>query len=116
MYFITVDSNNVINGIYNGDMDTVQRTTLEPTPGSVRVPDGAIPITDMCLAKLRTTPIGKVYKWDAAASCVVEAPLNNLEEAQRQLLEKSSLTLIEQENSRILGLTLEQVLSELGGE
>ena len=115
MHYITIDADNKVTGIYDGSRDTINRITLEPTPNSVQIPAGAIPIQEECLAKLRTLSYGVDYKWDSNSNCIVEDTISDEEEAKRQLLEKNTPALVAQEHVRISALTLPQVLAELGG-
>lgn len=114
MYFITVDENQIVTGVYNGDMDYVHRITGDPIRGARPIPDDAIRITTDCYNTVRNAPPGSIVKQDLVQEClVVENPLT-LEGKRAKLKSIKEAAALEAEYTRIDGLTEAEIDAELG--
>lgn len=112
MYFITIDANGYVTGLYNGDRDYVHRITGEPIAGAVKVPDGAILIGEPCVSVVRSAQPLFYAKWDG--SCVIIEERASELEFRKQLEVQRLEALQTAEVDRINNLTLAEVKAELG--
>lgn len=114
MYFITVDSNNYLTGVYDGSLDYVHRITGDPIEGAFQVPDGAILITDMCMQMIRTAAPNTVPKWDPATSCIIQEADLTVEGKRNQLYSSRIDDVLTAEQTRVDALTEAELDAELG--
>jgi hypothetical protein len=113
MYFITVDVDGYLTGMYDGSKDYIHRVTGEPIKDARPLPDGSIPIGDTCITKIRTAYPLHVAKWDG--TCVVHEPQSDLAILQEELLSLRTTTYMESQKDAISGMSAEQIRTELGG-
>lgn len=113
MIYITVDEFNVITGVYDGSMDYIHRVTGEPIKGAVKVPDGAVYITEQQYEKLLTIERAGYACW--VNGDVVEKPPVSFEEKVNYILNKTVDATLEFEKARLETLSDLDLDSIIGG-
>lgn len=114
MYFITIDSENLITGVYNGDNDYVHRLTGEPIENAYQVPDDGILISEVCMGVIRTAAPSHIPKWDPVAGCVVKVADLSVAGKRKQLLSRNTGSVVTAEQVRIDTLSEAELDAELG--
>jgi hypothetical protein len=112
MYFITIDAEGFITGLFDGSKDFVHRITGEPMEAASQIPDDSILIGDVCLEKIRTASPDTKPKWDG--TCIVQVPVSEEEDVKRELKAMREQIVINDEFDRIDALSLEDAKAELG--
>jgi hypothetical protein len=115
MYFITVDGDKVLN-IYDGSSDYVHRITGEPIQGAKRVPDNAIPISQLCYETAHAASHFALLRWDGTK--VVALPATERDEIEAILFKEAVEVFKANKLAELSTLTLtelEALLSQ-GGE
>lgn len=114
MYFITIDANNYITGIYDGSLDYVHRITGEPIEGAFQLPAGAFAIDDMCWEAIKSATPDSTPKWDSVNSCIIQEIDLTVAGKRKKLYAERIDNVLEAEEARIAGLTEAEIDAELG--
>jgi hypothetical protein len=111
MYFITVDVDGYLTGMYDGSKDYIHRVTGEAMEGAVQVPDGAIQLPETCLAMIRSSAPTKRPRFDSVLNCIVQEDLTDVDDKRKALKSSLAEQAAYNERVRIEGLTDAEILS-----
>lgn len=114
MYFITIDNDGYLTGMYDGSKDYVHRITGEPIEGAVPIPDEAFQIGETCRNMIKTAAPNTKPRWDGA--CIGQVALTEEDELRTMLRGATQAAVLQEEKTRIDGLSLAQLKTELGVE
>ncbi len=116
MHFITIDENNLINGIFDGGKDTVLRGTDISAPDAIRVPEGAIEISDIQADMVYGCDSTCSMYWDGTD--IVPRPLTDRQGKEDFVWRKTRVAILADGRAVIEGLSdtdLDARVAELGG-
>lgn len=114
MFFITIDKDNFITGMYDGSKDYVHRVTGEPMADAVQIPDDAFPIMDICVAAIKSAAPTHKAVWNPTKKCIDKVVDDSVAGLRNELYSKRVEPILRAERERIDTLSETQLKSELG--